>query len=62
MSGGNTVAQVQDFYAVQGSGWKKGCCTMGLLFQQGRSQGEVGVSGLWAIIASPIVDRVIPFT
>ena len=56
------MAQVQDFYAVQGFGWKNGVCTMGLLFQQGRSRGEGGVSGLWAIIASPIVDRVIPFT
>ena len=33
------MAQVQDFYAVQGFGWKKGVCTMGLLFQQGRSRG-----------------------
>ena len=38
----NAVAQVQDFYAVHGFGWKKGVCTMGLLFQQGRSRGEGG--------------------
>ena len=56
------MAQIQDMYAVQGFGWKEVISGMGLLFQQGRSQGEVGVSGLWAIIASPIVDRVIPFT
>ena len=58
MSGGNSVAQVQDLYAIEGFGWKKEVCAMGLLFQQGGSRGEGGVSGLWAIIALPIMDGV----